>query len=577
MLADEAKSKGAHVLLGPTINIQRSPLGGRGFESYSEDPLLAGVLAGSYCAGLKEKNIVPVLKHFVCNDQEHERMAVDAIVTQRALREIYLLPFQVAIKAAQPQGLMTAYNKSNGVHVSEDERIIKKILREEWKWEGLIMSDWFGTYSTTRAVEAGLDLEMPGPSKWRGSALAHSVTSNKIKISVVNERVRAVLRLIKQTAASGVPENAPQTVLDRPEDRTFLRRVAAEAIVLLKNDDQVLPLDKSKKILVIGPNSKIATISGGGSASLTSYYGVTPHEGVTAQASDVDFAQAVYSHQFLPLAGQYLVNTEGKPGFTLRVYNDPPEVKDREVIETRQLKDANCFFIDYVQPKLNELWYADAEGTFTPEEDGVYDFGLTVHGTGKLYIDGKLVVSNFENQTPGAAFFGSGTIEEINSIELKAGQKYNLLINWACSKTSTLKSGGVVDFGQGGLRFGVAKQLDPATEIKKAVALAKEVDQVVVFAGLSAEWETEGHDRDTMDLPPHSDELISQVLDANPNAVVVVQSGTPVTMPWAQKSKAVLQAWYGGNETGNAIADVLFGVVNPVSHQFSTSRTCEPY
>lgn len=143
LLGDEARAKGAHVLLGPTINIQRSPIGGRGFESYSEDPFLSGVLAGFYCRGVQEKGIVPTLKHFVCNDQEHERMAVNAIVSERALREIYLLPFMVAIKLSQPGAIMTAYNKVNGIHAAENQHILKDILREEWKWKGLLMSDWY--------------------------------------------------------------------------------------------------------------------------------------------------------------------------------------------------------------------------------------------------------------------------------------------------------------------------------------------------------------------------------------------------------------------------------------------------
>jgi beta-glucosidase len=390
--------------------------------------------------------------------------------------------------------------------------------------------------------------------------------SNKIKISVVDQRVRAVLKLIKATNKSGIDENAPQEILNRPQDREFLRRVAAESIVLLKNDGGILPFDKSKNILVIGPNSKIATISGGGSASLNAYYGISPYDGVVAQATaGVEFAQAIYSHQFLPLLGTHLVDTYGKPGFTLRVYNDPPEVQNRKLVEERHLTDANCFFIDYYHPQKNEIWYADAEGTFVPEESGLYDFGLAVHGTARLYIGGKLLISNFENQKAGSSFLGSGTIEETGSIELEAGQRYNVLVHWGCSKTSSLKSGGVVDFGQGGLRFGCAKRLDPWQGIKDAVELAKNADQVVIFVGLSAEWESEGQDRTSMGLPPYSDDLIRQVLDVNSNAAVVVQSGTPVAMPWINNAKAVLQAWYGGNETGNGIADVLFGAVNPVS------------
>ena len=142
LLGDEAKAKGAHVVLGPTVNIPRGPLGGRGFESYSEDPLLSGVMAGSYARGLQDKNIIATLKHFVCNDQEHERMAINCMVADRALREIYLLPFMIAIKIAQPGAIMTAYNKVNGHHASENSKLLQSILRDEWQWRGLVMSDW---------------------------------------------------------------------------------------------------------------------------------------------------------------------------------------------------------------------------------------------------------------------------------------------------------------------------------------------------------------------------------------------------------------------------------------------------
>jgi beta-glucosidase len=269
------------MLLGPTINIQRAPLGGRGFESYSEDPYLAGILAGHYCQGVQDKGIVACLKHFACNDQEDQRMAFNAIVTERALREIYLAPFQTALKRCQAGAIMTAYNQINGTHAAENEHILKDILRGEWGWDGLITSDWFGTYSTTGAIKAGLDLEMPGPSRWRGDALMHAVTAGKVKKSELNDRVRAVLGLVNSGIRSGISENAAELTLDRPEDRALAREVAAQSQVLLKNEQNVLPFSKEKRIAVIGPNSKIATISGGGSASLTPYYTVTPFEGVT--------------------------------------------------------------------------------------------------------------------------------------------------------------------------------------------------------------------------------------------------------------------------------------------------------
>ncbi|KKY27970.1 putative beta-glucosidase [Phaeomoniella chlamydospora] len=564
LLGDEAKAKGAHVVLGPTINIQRGPLGGRGFESYSEDPLLSGYMAGNYCKGLKDKKIVATPKHFVCNDLEHERMAVNSILTERALREMYLVPFQIAIKVGDPGAIMTAYNRVNGIHAAEDSYILKDILRGEWGWKGLVMSDWYGTYSTSEAINAGLDLEMPGPTRWRGTALTHAVFANKVMKAKLNERVREVLNLIKTAAESGIPEKAPELQLDREDHRALLRKVAAESIVLLKNDDKVLPLDKSKRIAVIGPNSKITTYCGGGSAALNASYTVTPFDGISAQAtSDVDWAQGIYGHQMLPLLGKRTKTEDGKAGFTLKIYNDPPSASTRQLLEERHESDSMPFFIDYKHPDLHPIWYADAEATFTPEESGLYDFGLCVQGTGKLYIDGKLLINNAENQKQGPGFLGSGTVEEIGTKELVAGTPYKILVQWGCSKTSKLKAEGLLDFGNGGFRFSGCKKLDTQQGIEEAVKLAKEVEQVILFAGLSGEWESEGEDRQHMDLPPGTDELISRVLDANPNTVVVIQSGTPVTLPWIDKAKAVLHAWYGGNETGNGIADVVYGTVNP--------------
>lgn len=181
-----------------------------------------------------------------------------------------------------------------------------------------------------------------------------------------------------------------------------------------------------------------------------------------------------------------------------------------------------------------------------------------------MYIDGELIISNVENQKSGPSFLGAGTIEEVGHKDLVAGQQYKILVQWGYAKTSNLKTANVLDFGHGGVSFGCSKRLNPVDSINEAVELAKSSAQVVIIAGLSSEWETEGQHRETMDLPPNTDELIARVLEANPNTVVVIQSGTPVAMPWVNQAKSVLHAWYGGNETGNAIADILYGVVNPV-------------
>lgn len=348
--------------------------------------------------------------------------------------------------------------------------------------------------------------------------------------------------------------------------------------MLLKNEQGVLPFDPRKKVAVIGPNANIATYCGGGSASLRAYRAVTPLEGIRGIAGDVVFSQGAYGHQMLPLLGKELLRTvDGKrQGFSLRMYNEARPTKGadaRRVLDERVLDATNPWFVDYEHPDLADVWYAEAEAVFTPDVSGEWEFGLSVHGTAELFLDGGLVVSNVADQRLGTSFLGSGTVEETGVKSVEAGRPYRLLVKWGCSKTSELKVEGVVDFGQGGLRFSACPKLDAKKAVAEAVEVARSVEQVVLCVGTSGEWESEGQDRTNMRLPPGTDELVEAVLAANPNTAVVVQSGTPVAMPWIDRADAVLQAWFGGNEGGNGIADVLFGVVNPVSTPRLSSTT----
>ncbi|KAH7075725.1 glycoside hydrolase superfamily [Paraphoma chrysanthemicola] len=565
LMGVEARHKGASVLLGPTVNMQRSPLGGRGFESFSEDPVLAGLCASAIINGIQDTGVQAAIKHFVANDQEHERMAVDSIVTERALREIYLLPFQIAVRDANPASFMTSYNKVNGTHVSEDEYILRNVLRGEWAWKGLIMSDWYGTYSTSEAINAGLDLEMPGPSRWRGQLLHHAVMSKKVKPTVIDERVRAVLECVVRATAAGITENAPEEGQDNPETAALLRNIAGQGIVLLKNEKQVLPFKKEKKVLVIGPNAKTAVFSGGGSASLRPYYAITPFDGISRKAKDVQFAVGCHAHKMLPVLGPRMVTTDGRCGVTFRSFTRPPSDTSRKVIDTINLVDTDMYFADYYHPDITEdLWWGEVEGLYTAEETGEFQFGLAVFGTANLYVDDDLVIDNETHQRSGGTFFNVGTVEETGTKLLQAGTTYRVRVAFASGAASKIKDAdGVVSFGGGGVRIGGAKVLNADEEIIKASELAKTVDQVVLCVGLNADFEQEGHDRSHMDLPGRTDDLIKAVAVANPRTVVVVQSGTPVSMPWSKAVAGIVQAWYGGNETGNAITDILFGDVNP--------------
>ncbi|KAG7694658.1 hypothetical protein KL933_003523 [Ogataea haglerorum] len=566
LLDKEARAKGVHVILGPTANIQRVPLGGRGFESFSEDPYLSGILSAAYINGFQKSGLAATMKHYVGNDQEHERFSSNSVISQRALREIYLRPFEIAIKESNPKAIMTSYNRVNGVHVSEDKYLLTEILQNQWGYQGLIMSDWTGTYSTTGALLAGLDLEMPGPGIWRGPNLSRALVAGKISKEVLDERARKVLQLANSVIDAGVEEDKAEEQRDVSETRAFLRKLAGEAVVLLKNEDSVLPL-KKEKTLVIGPNAIYTAYSGGGSALVTPYYTVSPFDAIreVIGPENVSFQIGAYSHRYMPSLARYLKLDNGSTGVRFQIYNESFEVKDRDAVDDLILRDVNYFRMnDYVNPKLKSgTFYCCLTSNFTPEVDGIFDFGVSVYGTALLFLDDQLIIDNLHNQKAGESFYGKGTVEVRGSYFVKAGQKYKLRIEFGSSPTSMLHQSNPVFFGAGGLMFGGAPRIDDDQEIQKAAEAARQVSQVIVVTGLNKEWESEGSDRKDMKLPGHNDRLIESVLDANPNTVVVIQAGTPVEMPWVSKAKALLYTSYGGNETGNGIADVIFGKINP--------------
>ena len=347
-------------------------------------------------------------------------------------------------------------------------------------------TDRYGTYSTVEAVTAGLDVEMPGPTIWRGPALRSSVRCHKLKRKTLDERVRNVLRLVKRCSLSEIPEGAPEGTLDTPNTAALLRKAAANSIVLLKNDRGLLPLKKDQTLAVIGPNAKSAMYCGGGSASLRAYYAVSPFEGIsTAYGENVQYSVGASAHKELPILAPQLVTADGRKGMIFKAYNEPPSHEKRQPFDEILKADGVWFMIDYFHPDMNSaLWYATAEGTLTPEADCEYDFGLAVCGTAKLYVDDGLVVDNDTVQRPGSSFFGNGTAEEIGRAKLKGGKAHKIRIDWASRASMKLQFAGV-NFPGGGLRAGAAKALDAEVEIERAVSLAKSVEQVVLCVGLN--------------------------------------------------------------------------------------------
>ncbi|KAI0321982.1 glycoside hydrolase family 3 protein [Amylostereum chailletii] len=572
-LADECRAKSTHILLGPTVNTQRSPLGGRSFESFSEDPYLNGTLAAAYINGLQAKGVAATIKHYVANDQEFERFSISSDVSERALREIYLKPFQIAVKNSDPWAVMTAYNRVNGLHVSENSFLLDDILRKEWGFEGMIMSDWIGVYSTTESIKAGLDLEMPGPTVMRGKAVERALIGEKLLPRDIDARVTKVLELMKRAYASGIPFDGPEEGVDTPELRALLRQAAADAIVLLKNEKTLLPLSVPvKSIAVIGPNAKQAFTSGGGSARLLETYQVSPLEGILVAAREsgakVSYTVGAHTHRFLPLLDGYITRAGGENGALLEFWNESPTEAWLESLEdgknsawSTPTHSSNCFLMDGIDDdKVNEKCWIRYSTFYTPDEDGDYEFDITIAGRGSLFINKNLAV-NLMDPPDGDSWFGLGTADLCATVKgLKAGQA--IPIEMRMSNASFLSKGAPFTT-RGGIRLGAVRIVDPQEAIAQAVSLAKQSDVAVVMVGLNHELESEGFDRPDMKLPGLTNELVTKVLKANPNTVVVNQSGSPVEMPWVDEAHTLIQAFYGGNELGNGLADVLFGKVNP--------------
>lgn len=420
-VARQAYQKSARVLLAPTVNLHRHPLWGRNFEAFSEDPFLTGKLGVAYIKAVQAEGVVATVKHLVCNESEHERRTCSSEVDERTLRELYLLPFEFAVREAAVAAVMTSYNRLNGRYVADDSRVLADILRGEWGFDGIVMTDWWALSSTVDAAESGLDIEMPGPGRSFGPALAEAVRKGNVREPLVDEKARRLLRVFDRFSAFGWPPEAPEAPKDTPEDRAMLRRVAAGGIVLLRNQDGLLPLDPARlrRVALIGPGAAKLAVMGGGSARVRPHY-------------ELSLASAVSE----------------RLGSGVEV---PVEVGCR------------------LARNAEEAAATGAQGADDPA--------------------------------------GAG--------------------------------------------------------IARAAELATSCDATIVVVGTNDYWESEGYDRTSMDLPGAQAALVEAVLDASPDAVVVINTGAPVSLPFANRSRALLQCWFGGQELAHALTDIVFGDDEP--------------
>ncbi|MFB8276685.1 beta-glucosidase H [Nocardia colli] len=552
LLAQEARRKGVHVLLAPTVNLHRSPLGGRHFESYSEDPYLTGRIGTGYVSGVQDGGIGTTVKHFVANDAETERFTVNNVVSERALRELYLAPFEAMVRAAGPWGVMAAYNQVNGTTMTEHGELLNGILRGEWGFDGIVVSDWMAARSTVAAITAGLDVAMPGPRGVYGEALVAAVRNGEVDESVVDAAVRNVLRL---AARVGLLEGAEPAVTTPPaqiDGVALAREIASRAFVLVRNEQSTLPLDASRtKVALIGLAARDARILGGGSATVFPESVVSPLDGLTAALPDGALTYAIG-------AAPSDVLGAADRGFDLhaRVFD-----ADGALLGESSLPNGMVNWLGELPDGIDydALHSVEVYGTFTPEETGAHVFGTKGVGDFHLTVDGTVLFEGDESLTgadPFEAFFGTPT--ERGTVDLTAGTTVEVRMTHTPMKVADLPIQAIL--------FTLAHsdpRRDPDELIAEAVEAARAADVAVVVVATTEQVESEGFDRTSLKLPGRQDELVSRVAAANPNTVVVVNAGSPVEMPWRNAVPAILLSWFPGQQGGAALAEVLLGGTEP--------------
>jgi beta-glucosidase len=563
-LADECLDKGVHVLLGPTINLQRHPLGGRHFECYSEDPVLTSELAVAYVTALQARGIAATVKHFVANDTEHERHTISSEVSDEVLERCYLAPFEDAVRIGGAWAVMAAYNRVNGTYAAEHEGLLREVLRERWGYDGLVMSDWFGAKSTAASANAGLDLEMPGPPLHYGARLAEAVSASQVTAEVVAERARRVLQLAGRVGALGVRERAAPKRTSG-ERRELARQLASRSFVLLRNEPggsglPLLPLALPPGSLlgVVGPNAARTSAQGGGSARVTPERTISILDGVREAFSPLgvevehEIGCMTYSETpELDLSGRleyFAIPEDAAP--------DPSTIYAGPVLYAERSPGPPLVWLGEPVPGVSAVptgrfalrWSAE----LVAHESGPHHFSLAQVGTARLFVDGVQLLEGSSER--GKRFFSMGSAEVSAAVDLVEGRAYRLVAEYEVLPGLPI----------GGLFIGLRPPLPDDDElIRRAVELAARADAVVCVVGTTAEWETEGRDRQSMDLPGRQDELVRAVAAANPRTAVLVNAGSPVTMDWHDEPAAVMQVWFGGEEVGAAVADVLSGVEEP--------------
>lgn len=562
VLGREARHRNKDIILGPGVNLARLPLYGRNFEYFGEDPFLAASMVVPQIQAIQRQDVAACVKHYALNNQELNRWSVDARPDERALREVYLPAFEAAVKEGKVYSVMGSYNRVYGTNANQSELLVKNILKGEWGFDGVLLTDWHVDINTRDAALNGLDLEMGThvadyEDYFFARPLREAIQKGEIPEAVLDDKVRRVLRLQLRIGKMD-PERLPGARL-RAEHRDVAQTIAEQGVVLLKNQNQLLPLQKDqlRKILVMGPNANLAHGRGGGSSQVKSPYEITPLQGL--RAAFIDQAQVQYliaSEQYDLLATlgdqveiQYLIATDsddvqpipadfiltrhggaGTPVWKVRYYSDAARLNEikREDWPSSRIE----------APADSAAQYLTLRAKIKPLASGEHTLKVQGEGAVTIKIDGQEVLS--------AKSLGDRVHSK--KIQLSAEQEYDIEFLYDGNKNATL------GWEAPGLK---------TVPVSDYIAAAKNADAVIYFAGLDHNHDREGDDRADMVLPGNQDRVIAELAKANTKTIVVMIAGSAVEMPWVEQVNGILWGWYGGMEAGHAYAKVLFGEVNP--------------
>lgn len=548
LLAAEARRKGVDVLLAPTVNLHRSPLGGRHFECYSEDPLLTARIGTAYVQGVQAGGVAATVKHFVANDSETDRMTVDVRMDRRALRELYLAPFDAIVRTGGAWAVMASYNSLDGTTLTESP-LLREILADEWGFDGIVVSDWTAARSTEASALAGLDVVMPGPDGPWGDALVAAVRDGKVLEAAIDEKVRRLLLLASRVGAlADGPAAIPAPAFDSEGVAALVREAAATGFVLASNENATLPLDRTKlgKVAVLGPNAAAARIQGGGSATVFPSHVVSPLDGIRAALGD----DVTVTHTAGARATELLEPLTGNAD--VRFLDAGGTVLGTESRGTARFLWLGSFGADVPADKVATI---EVTSTLTAKASGTHAIGIAGVGHFQVYVDDERVFDDRLRLAEGAEPFEAVVRppHTTTTVQLDEGATPAIRVVYAVE-------------GNPFAAFSIGHEEPRRTDVEElevAVRMAAESDAAIVVVGTTAEIESEGFDRDSLRLPGGQDELVRRVAEVNPRTVVVVNSGAPVELPWADDVPAVLLSWFPGQEFGSALADVLLGVREP--------------